>query len=130
MKQCIRAPHSKRYSRTKSAPPAQMRRSLDKLQTGLSACDKNNGRLKRSFFFDQKLISLRNPWVRRPSSFYSFPGEVLFRASYWYVSIQKLPFSSRLLSACGATPGHVSVLLERSWECSGSMRKNKETCER
>ena len=48
-----------------------------------------------------------------------------------YVSIQKLPFSSRLLSACGATPGHVSVLLERSaWECSGSMRKNKETCER
>src|SRR6266567_1941877 len=68
--------------------------------------------------------------VRRPSSFYSFPGEVLFRASYWYVSIQKLPFSSRLLSACGATPGHVSVLLERSWECSGSMRKNKETCER
>jgi len=44
---------------------------------------------------------------------------------------QKLPFSSRLLSACGATPGHVSVLLERSaWECSGSMRKNKETCER
>jgi hypothetical protein len=59
------------------------------------------------------------------------PGEVLFRASYWYVSIQKLPFSSRLLSACGGTPGHVSVLLERSaWECSGSMRKNKETCER
>jgi hypothetical protein len=30
-----------------------------------------------------------------------------FRASYWYVSIQKLSFSSRLLSACGATPGHV-----------------------
>ena len=59
------------------------------------------------------------------------PGEVLFRASYWYVSIQKLPFSSRLLSACGATPGHVPVLLERSaWECSGSMRKNKETCEK
>src|SRR5215469_872346 len=59
------------------------------------------------------------------------PGEVLFRASYWYVSIQKLPCSSRLLSACGATPGLVPVLLERSaWECSGSMRKHKETCER